>query len=76
MNKYVVIRDCSAGNETVGEMWQETKIFSAEATLEEVMEWAMNGEKTGRSRGHIQLTRADNPDPQKEENDENKKRDY
>ena len=42
MTDYVVIRDMSAGNESVGEMWQETKIFSGDATLEEVMEWAMS----------------------------------
>lgn len=40
-NKYVIIRDMSAGNESVGEMWQETKIFDGTATLEEVMEWAI-----------------------------------
>ena len=39
--KYVVIRDMSAGNESVGEMWQETKIFDSTATLEDVMKWAM-----------------------------------
>ena len=27
MTEYVVIRDMSFGNESVGEMWQETKIF-------------------------------------------------
>lgn len=39
---YVVIRDMSAGNESVGEMWQETKIFPADATLDEVMAWALS----------------------------------
>ena len=38
--KYVVIREMSAGNESVGEMWKETKIFDGSATLEEVMLWA------------------------------------
>lgn len=37
---YVVIRDMSAGNESVGEMWQETKVFPDDATLKEVMDWA------------------------------------
>ena len=36
----VIIQDRSAGNETVGEMWQETKIFNEQATLKEVIEWA------------------------------------
>jgi hypothetical protein len=29
----------SAGNDTVGEMWQETKIFEGTDTLEQVMSW-------------------------------------
>jgi len=40
--EYVVIRDMSAGNETVGEMWQETKIFDGNTTLDEVMKWALS----------------------------------
>lgn len=40
--KVVVIRDMSAGNETVGEVWQETKIFEDTATLNEVLKWANN----------------------------------
>jgi len=40
MSDYVVIIDKSAGNESVGEMWQETKVFPASATLDEVMRWA------------------------------------
>lgn len=38
--QYVVIVDRCAGNETVGEMWKETKIFDGSATLEEVVDWA------------------------------------
>lgn len=45
MNKYVVIRDMSAGNEFVGEMWQETKIFDGVESLDDVMAWAMNNDK-------------------------------
>ena len=45
MEQFVVILDRSAGNESVGEMWQETKIFNGDSTLEEVMKWAM-AEKT------------------------------
>ncbi len=32
--------EMSAGNESVGEMWEETKIFSIKSSLEEVMVWA------------------------------------
>ncbi|HUU87133.1 MAG TPA: hypothetical protein VMX17_05195 [Candidatus Glassbacteria bacterium] len=42
MSQYVVIKDMSAGNESVGEMWQETKIFDGSATLDEVMDWALS----------------------------------
>ena len=52
---YVVIRDCSAGNETVGEMWQETKIFPAETPLAEVMAWA-TGDNLLPSKKHVQIT--------------------
>jgi len=37
--KIIAIRKCSAGNESVGDMWTETKIFDPTATLAEVMEW-------------------------------------
>ncbi len=40
--QYVIIRDMSEGNAETGEAWQETKIFDAQATLDEVMEWAMD----------------------------------
>ena len=41
-NTYIVIRDMSAGNDSVGEMWQETKIFTSDSTLDEVMRWALD----------------------------------
>ena len=56
---YVVIRDMSAGNESVGEMWQETKIFDGNATLEEVMEWADPSPWGFASKKKITLTRPD-----------------
>jgi hypothetical protein len=42
-NKYVIIKDMSAGNEFVGEMWKETKVFEGNETLDGVMAWAMEG---------------------------------
>ncbi len=39
--QYVVIREMSAGNDTVGEMWKETKIFNGNSTLDDVMNWAL-----------------------------------
>lgn len=61
MTQFVVIRDMSAGNESVGEMWQETKIFDGSATLEEVMLWAEGNnyskQLTAHSRKRITITR-------------------
>lgn len=56
--QYVVIRDMSAGNESVGEMWQETKVFGPDATLSEVMDWAQEDRSVGHSRKRITLTKA------------------
>jgi len=56
MNEYVIIRDHSAGNESVGEMWQETKIFDGATSLDEVMEWAM-GDLSCHSRKKITITK-------------------
>ena len=38
--KIVAIKDMSAGNESVGNMWRETKIFEESATVKDVMDWA------------------------------------
>lgn len=38
--KIVAIKDMSAGNDTVGEMWQETKIFDGDAPIKDVLQWA------------------------------------
>ena len=40
--QYVVIREMSAGNDTVGDMWKETKIFNGNSTLNDVMNWALD----------------------------------
>ena len=50
--KIVAIKDMSAGNESVGEMWQETKIFDGDTPLKDVMAWA------GRNK-RVQLTLPD-----------------
>lgn len=56
MNKYVVIKDNSAGNDSVGEMWKETKIYDGTITLDEVMQWATGNDKHP-SKKNIVLTR-------------------
>ena len=47
MNKQViVIRDMSAGNDSVGEMWQETKIFNSDQPISDILEWVMDESDT------------------------------
>ena len=36
----VAMKDMATGNESVGTMWQETKIFDAKDSLLDVMKWA------------------------------------
>ena len=38
----IAIRDCSAGNDTVGEMWKETKIFDSSEPIQKILEWAFS----------------------------------
>ena len=38
--KIIAIKDMSAGNESVGEMWKETKIFEHTDSVIEIMRWA------------------------------------
>lgn len=40
----VAILDRSAGNETVGEMWKETKVFSDADEIGEIFEWAVKAQ--------------------------------
>ena len=36
--KVIIMKDCSAGNDSVGEMWTETYLFSETATLRQVLD--------------------------------------
>lgn len=38
--KIVAIKKMAAGNESVGEMWEETKIFDASTPVIEIVKWA------------------------------------
>jgi len=37
--RVIAIKDMSAGNDTVGEAWKETNIFTGQTPLLEVMRW-------------------------------------
>ena len=58
--KIVAILYRSAGNESVGEMWRQTKIFESDITpLNEVMQWAMkmtNASIPENFNTHLELT--------------------
>jgi predicted transposase YbfD/YdcC len=38
----VAIKDMSVGNDSVGEMWQETKIFDSSEPIENVLKWVQD----------------------------------
>jgi hypothetical protein len=55
----VAIKDMSSGNDSVGEMWQETKIFDSKEPIEKILEWAMYRNDTC-TRKRITITVPDN----------------
>ncbi len=65
--RIIAILDKSAGNETVGESWQETAIFDGSDAISLVMEWAamqhevVRPERAQEFRGRLQLTIAQEP---------------
>lgn len=59
--KIVAIKDMSAGNESVGEMWQETKIFDPETPIIEIVNWA-GDHPCGVLKKKLSITIADNKD--------------
>ena len=57
--KVVVIKDMSAGNAEVGEMWQESKIFDGEDRLYDVLRWA-GWQNSGPLKKRVTITVAEN----------------
>jgi len=47
--KIVIIQECSAGNDTVGDMWQETLICNENTTLKEIITWRKKIHGSGRT---------------------------
>jgi len=54
MKQYVIVLECSAGNDQVGDMWLETFICRSETTIAEIMEWKAKKY----SRGRLMITEA------------------
>ena len=60
----VAIKERSAGNERVGDMWLDTKVFSLETPVIEILAWAGTnlfsaGYENGGKYGRLMLTVAD-----------------
>ena len=53
--QYVIVLECSTGNDSVGNMWLETYICKPETTIEEIIKW--KEEKSGRG-GRLMITEA------------------
>jgi hypothetical protein len=59
--KIVAILYRSAGNESVGDMWKETKVFEETATIVEIIKWAtitcgVDEKYYTQFRGHLEIT--------------------
>jgi hypothetical protein len=54
----VAIKDMSSGNDSVGDMWQETKVLQSNQPIEDIMQWAFSGKAYSDKRLTITL-----PDP-------------
>ena len=48
----------SAGNESVGDMWTETKIFTGSQTIEEICSWVETRTNGGITKTKIVITSA------------------
>ena len=53
--QYVIVQECSAGNDSVGNMWLETFICNSKTTIEEIMRWKSNKSGSG---GRLMITEA------------------
>ena len=54
--KIVAIVYRSAGNESVGDMWRETKIFEPETPVVEIFKWASQDFAVESYKGHLEIT--------------------
>lgn len=41
-SKIIATKEKAAGNDTIGDMWIETKSFDAATPVADIMEWAMD----------------------------------
>ena len=53
--RIVAILHRSAGNESVGDMWKETKVFDSMVSISEVLDWVKTRDTT-LERMHLELS--------------------
>jgi len=47
-NSVIAIGERSCGNDTIGDMWLETKLFDKTTPIEKIVEWAKSNCITGK----------------------------
>ena len=52
--QYVIVLECSQGNDQVGDMWLETFICNSKTTIEVIMRW----KEEKHSKGRLMITEA------------------
>jgi len=60
--KIVAVKEKSAGNESIGDMWLETKIFKESTPVIEIIKWSQNGRAESRNGGRLIITVPDSED--------------
>lgn len=56
MKNIIVIKEMSAGNEMVGDMWKETKSFKENDPISKVIDWAFGEGNSFTRRRNVILT--------------------
>ena len=54
--KIVAVKEKSAGNETIGDMWLETKIFDEKISVGDIIRWSQDGRMDSRNGGRLIIT--------------------
>ena len=63
--KIVAIKEKADGNESVGTMWLETKIFEEDVSVGEIIRWSQNGTMWPKSQGRLIISVPDNDEGNK-----------
>ena len=56
MKKVVAVKEKSAGNESVGDVWLETRIFDELTPVGDIVRWSQGGQMEPRNGGRLMIT--------------------